>query len=305
MTGKIPRYRSLNEYLFGKFGKKMFKLPLSSGLGCPNLDGTLSDRGCAFCSEGSGDFCPDASLPIAAQIARSKELVSKKAKGFDEKGYIAYFQSYSNTYGDAAYLERIFTEALAQPGVELLSAATRPDCLGEETLDLLGGLARKKPVWIELGLQTADDLTAERINRGYPTRVYVEACAKLKKRGVGVVTHLIIGLPGETKEHLRRSIRLAGECSDGVKLQLLTVLKGTELEKSGYEPLGMEEYLGLLAFAVENLPPQTVIHRLTGDPDRKKLIAPLWCADKKRVLGAIGKYFDDHDVIQGKQYVSD
>lgn len=302
MADKKTRYRALGEYLLKRFGRKIFKLPLSSGLGCPNLDGTISFGGCTFCSEGSGDFCPDASLPVAEQIARSKELVAGKSKNFADKGYIAYFQSFSNTYGETKYLERIFTEALDQPGVEILSAATRPDCLDAEKLELLRGLAEKKPVWVELGLQTADDGTARLINRGYPTSVYTGACRALKQRGVGVVTHLIIGLPGETKDHLRRSVRLAGECSDGVKLQLLTVLKGTELEKSGYKPLGMEEYLELLAFAVENLPPETVIHRLTGDPDRKKLVAPLWCADKKRVLGAIERYFEDHDVIQGKQY---
>ncbi len=296
------RYRSLNAYLKERFGKKLFKLPLSSGLGCPNLDGTLSFRGCTFCSEGSSDFCPDASLPIPAQIAASRELVAKKAKNFAEKGYIAYFQSYSNTHGDPAYLERILTEAISQPEIEVLSVATRPDCLEEEKLELLGRLAGIKPVWVELGLQTADDRTALRINRGYPTEVYVNACRELKRRGVEVITHLILGLPGEGKDELRKSVRLAGECSDGVKLQLLTVLRGTELEKSGYVPLCLEEYLELLAFAVENLPPGTVIHRLTGDPDKKKLVAPLWCADKKRVLGAIGSFFEQHDVIQGKQY---
>lgn len=301
MTG-VPRYNSLNEHLKRRFSKKILKLSLSSGMGCPNLDGTLSETGCVFCAAGSSAFSPDPALDIPRQLELEKARAAKKSPGVPRRGYIAYFGSYTNTYGPAERLEEIFTQAISDPEVEILSVATRPGCLEEDKLRLLERLAKIKPVWVELGLQTADDAAARLINRGYPTAVWEDACERLRAAGIETVTHLILGLPGEGEEQIVRSARLAGERSDGVKLQLLHVLRGTPLEKSGYAALSLGEYLRLLAAAVESLPPKTVIHRLTGDGDKRLLVAPLWSADKKRVLGAIQRYFEDHDVIQGKRY---
>ncbi len=228
--------------------------------------------------------------------------MESKLKNHSQRGYIAYFQSYTNTYAPPEVLEPLFTEAMSDPSVEVLSVATRPDCLPRETVALLSRLNREKPVWVELGLQTANDATARLLNRGYPTAVYTDACRRLKQEGLEVITHLILGLPGETETDLLSSVKLAGEESHGVKLQLLHVLQGTPLAQMPYLALSREEYLHLLALAVEHLPPRCVIHRLTGDGEKKRLIAPLWSADKKGTLNAVKAYFETHDVRQGKRY---
>lgn len=298
----MERYLSLSAYLTRRFGKKLYKLPLSSGLSCPNRDGTLSHRGCIFCAEGSGAFCASPEKTIPEQLAWAKALVENKLKNAPHRGYIAYFQSYTNTYAAPHVLEPMFAQAMSDPQVEVLSVATRPDCLSEDTVALLSRLNQQKPVWVELGLQTANDRTARLLNRGYPTRVYVDACRRLRSRGIEVITHLILGLPEETEEDLLASVKLAGEESQGVKLQLLHVLRDTPLAQMPYLPLSREEYLRLLALAVEHLPPHCVIHRLTGDGDKKRLIAPLWSGDKKTTLNAVKAYFEAHDVRQGKHY---
>ena len=295
-------WNNLNDHLKARYGTKVYKLSLSSGSSCPNRDGTLGNKGCIFCADGSGAFSQDARLPVPEQLCRAKALVERKLKNRPEAGCIAYFQSYTNTYAPPEVLEPLFLEAMADPSVEVLSVATRPDCLPEETVALLSRLNRQKPVWVELGLQTANDATARLLNRGYATEVYVDACRRLKREGIEVITHLILGLPEESEEDLLASVHLAGKESDGVKLQLLYVLKGTALARMPYEALSLPAYLRLLALAVEHLPPACVIHRLTGDGEKARLIAPLWSADKKRVLGEIGSYFERHDVRQGKRY---
>jgi len=280
------------------FGKKVYKISLSSGLGCPNRDGTLSLDGCVFCADGSGAFCERGDIPL--QLENAKLRLKNKLKNYSDVGYVAYFQSYTNTYGELSYLRRIFTEAISDPQVVALSIATRPDCLEDEKIALLKELNGIKPVWVELGLQTESDLSAKLINRAYPTETYVDCARRLREAGIDLITHLIIGLWGEDDAQLIRSVELAGRWSKGVKLQLLHVLKGTPLEKMGWETLELGEYLRRLALCVEHLPPEVIIHRLTGDGDRKKLVAPLWSADKKMVLGAISSYFEEKDVIQGR-----
>lgn len=280
------------------FGKKVYKISLSSGLGCPNRDGTLSLDGCVFCADGSGAFCERGDIPL--QLENAKLRLKNKLKNYSDVGYVAYFQSYTNTYGEPSYLRRIFTEAISDPQVVALSIATRPDCLEDEKIALLKELNGIKPIWVELGLQTESDLSAKLINRAYPTETYVDCARRLREAGIDLITHLIIGLWGEDDAQLIRSVELAGRWSKGVKLQLLHVLKGTRLEKMGWETLELGEYLRRLALCVEHLPPEVIIHRLTGDGDRKKLVAPLWSADKKMVLGAISSYFEEKDVIQGR-----
>ncbi|MBE6591449.1 MAG: TIGR01212 family radical SAM protein [Ruminococcaceae bacterium] len=294
----MERYRSLNTYMKKTFGKKVYKISLSSGLGCPNRDGTLSLDGCVFCADGSGAFCERGDIPL--QLENAKLRLKNKLKNYSDVGYVAYFQSYTNTYGELSYLRRIFTEAISDPQVVALSIATRPDCLEDEKIALLKELNGIKPVWVELGLQTESDLSAKLINRAYPTETYVDCARRLREAGIDLITHLIIGLWGEDDAQLIRSVELAGRWSKGVKLQLLHVLKGTPLEKMGWETLELGEYLRRLALCVEHLPPEVIIHRLTGDGDRKKLVAPLWSADKKMVLGAISSYFEEKDVIQGR-----
>ena len=303
------RYRSVNGYVRSRFGKKLYKLALDAGMTCPNRDGTLGTRGCIFCAEeGSGEFSAKYRQDMAEQIAEARERVSRKAG--DDAGYIAYFQSFTNTYAPAEVLRKIFFSAAEQPKIEVISIATRPDCLGEEILDLLSELAEKKPIWVELGLQTSRRDTAEYIRRGYENRVYEDAVKRLTARGIEVITHIIIGLPGETREDILDSARYAADCgSKGIKLQLLHILKGSDLaeeyEKGRVDVLGMEEYFGILAYVLERIPQDMVIHRLTGDGPKKILIAPEWSADKKNVLNRMREYFAAHDVIQGKYYTEE
>ena len=299
-------YYSLNEYLQKTFGEKVYKISLNGGMTCPNRDGALGSRGCIFCSEGgSGEFAACGMLPVKEQIEQAKRRIAQKS---DCRRFIAYFQPFTNTYAPVDYLRRIFMEAIKPDDIVALSIATRPDCLGEDVLGLLGELDRIKPVWVELGLQTVHEKSAEYIRRGYPLRVYDEAARRLREMGINVITHIILGLPNESREMMLQSVRYAGERSDGIKLQLLHVLKGTDLlndyRRGSFETLSLDEYADLLCDCIEALPPNVVIHRLTGDGDKKLLVAPMWSADKKRVLNTIQKALRDRNVTQGSAWDS-
>lgn len=293
-------YNDLNTYLRSRFGCKVYKLSLSTGGTCPNRDGTCGTDGCIFC-DGAGFFAAKAPS-VAEQLAEAKARVAAKVPAGSR--YIAYFQDFTATYAPLSLLRERFTQALQDPEVVALSVATRPDCLPEDVMDLLRELNAIKPVWVELGLQTIHEETARFIRRGYSLPVFDEAVKKLKAAGLEVIVHLILGLPGETEEMILESIDYVGRCGiDGVKLHLLHVLEGTdlaELYKASPFPLpGMEEYIALLERCLEVLPRDVVIHRLTGDGAKKTLIAPLWTADKKRVLNAIRSAFTAHNVQQG------
>ena len=295
-------YNSLNGYLKKKFGKKVYKLALSIDVTCPNRDGTLGTRGCIFCSNGgSGEFA-EGGNDITSQIERAKSRVAKKAG--ENAGYIAYFQSFTNTYGDINYLERVFFEAINHPDIVGLSIGTRPDCLGDGVLSLLKRLVKIKPLWVELGLQTIHSDTVKYIRRGYDTSVYDTAVKKLHGIGAEVVTHIILGLPDETEEMMLESVAHAVKCgTDGIKLQLLHVLSGTDLEKDyvnqKFKTLELDGYVRLLAKCIEIIPKRVVIHRLTGDGAKKLLVAPMWSADKKRVLNTVNGYFSANNIEQG------
>lgn len=295
-------YNSLNSYLKSKFGCKVYKLSISSGLSCPNRDGTLSSKGCIFCSaEGSGDFAANCKLSISEQIESAKLKVQSKIK--DGK-YIAYFQSFTNTYGDIGYLRTIFMEAINHPDIVALSIATRPDCLPEEVLDLLDELGHIKPVWVELGLQTTNELTASYINRGYTLEVFDNAVSELKKINVDIIVHVILGLPGETEKDMLDTVNyVSGLGISGIKLQLLHVLKNTPLEKeyslNKFHILSMEEYTDIVIKCLKIIPPEIVIHRITGDGPKSILIAPLWSGNKRAVLNYMNKQFAISNVTQG------
>lgn len=283
-------YYSLNQYLKDTFGEKVYKIALDGGFTCPNRDGTLGTGGCIFCSGvGAGEFAQNRGLSITQQLVQGKALLSKKIK--DGK-YIAYFQAFTNTYGPVERLRQLYEEALAPEDIVALSVATRPDCLPQEVVELLAELNRKKPVWVELGLQTMHERTADYIRRGYPLRVYEDAVCRLKAAGLTVITHVILGLPYETEQEMKQTVSYVGQSGvDGIKLQLLHVIRGTDLEReylSGkFEVLTMEAYVKLVADCLELIPPQMVVHRLTGDGDKRTLVAPMWSADKKRVLNAL------------------
>ncbi len=295
-------YYSLNEKLKKEFGCKVYKLSLSLGTTCPNRDGTLDTRGCIFCSEcGSGDFA-ERENDVYTQIENAKKRVSKKIKGGK---YIAYFQSFTSTYVKPEYLEKILSKAATHPDIAVLSVATRPDCLGDEILAVLRKTAKIKPLWVELGLQTTNENSVKYIRRGYDNEVYANAVKKLHKIGAEVITHVILGLPNESREDMLNTVKYAAVCgTDGIKLQLLHVLKNTDLAEhylnGQFKCLEMDEYIDILCDCIEALPPHVTIHRLTGDGDKKKLIAPDWSADKKRVLNAINKAFSERNVTQGK-----
>lgn len=298
-------YYSLNEYLKKTFGEKVYKISLNGGMTCPNRDGTLGTRGCIFCSRGgSGEFSADKLLSVTKQIEQAKQKIRQKT---DCKLFIAYFQPFTNTYADIDYLRRIFYEAIENPDVAVLSIATRPDCLNDEVLKLLAKLNRIKPVWVELGLQTIHKKSADYIRRCYELDVYDLAVNNLKSIGVCVVTHIILGLPFETKEMMLESVKYAGQKSDGIKLQLLHVLKDTDLlddyQNCLFKTLSFEEYIDILCDCIAVLPKTTVVHRLTGDGDKKLLVAPLWSADKKRVLNSINKAFRNRDIVQGSMSI--
>lgn len=284
-------YTTLNSYLKDRFGCKVYKIALDGGFTCPNRDGTVGTDGCIFCSKGgSGDFAESREKSISEQIADGKKRISKKIK--DGK-YIAYFQAFTNTYAPVDRLRELYTEAMSQPDIAALSIGTRPDCLGEDVLALLDEMNKRVPVFVELGLQTIHEDTARYIRRGYDLSVYDKAVADLHKIGVNVVTHLIIGLPGESKEDMLRSVEYVCKMTDGIKLQLLHILRGTDLESEytggKIKELTLEEYTDIIKSCVKIIPKSVVVHRLTGDGAKKDLIAPMWSADKKNVLNTINR----------------
>ena len=287
---------SANEYFRARFGRKIYKLALDGGMTCPNRDGSKGDRGCIFCSaSGSGDFAEPLRADVRAQIEAAKARVSRKLRSAKDLGYVAYFQSFTNTYAPVEYLEALFTQAISHPDVAALAVATRPDCLPEPVLDLLDRLNRIKPVIVELGLQTIHPEIAAFLRRAYPLEDYDRAVAALKTIGVHTVVHMILGLPGETEEMTVATARYIGESeADGIKLQLLHILEGTdlaELWRQGKIPvLTLEQYAHTLAACLAVLPERMVIHRLTGDGAKKDLLAPLWSADKKHVLNYVNRY---------------
>ena len=298
-------YNALSDHLRRRFGRKVYKLSLQGVTTCPNRDGTVGDRGCIFCSPyGSGEFAA-CGRSIAQQIADAKRRVASKVP--PDAAYIAYFQSFTNTYAPVDYLRRIFTEAIAPDDIVALSIATRPDCLGEEVLELLAELNRSKPVWVELGLQTMHGTTAHYIRRGYDLYTFDCAVEKLRAIGVEVVVHQILGLPHETEEMMLQTADfIARSGVQGVKFHLLHVLRDTDLAdeyvRGAFRTLELEEYIPLVAKCVERMPKEMVIHRLTGDGAKRDLIAPLWSGDKKRVLNAMRRYFEENDVQQGRLY---
>lgn len=297
-------YYSLNEYLQTTFGCKVYKLSLNGGFTCPNRDGKINTRGCIFCSSGgSGEFSQDSNKNITEQIELAKNRVKNKIKNGK---FIAYFQAFTNTYAPISYLKIIFYEAINHEDIVAISIGTRPDCLPNEVLKLLSELNKIKPVWVELGLQTIHESTSEYIRRGYDLSVYDDAVRNLKKIGINTVVHIIIGLPFETKNMIFKTIEYV--CSsniDGIKLQLLHVLKNTDLaadyNKGIFEVLSMDEYIDLLCECIELIPDNIVIHRITGDGDKNILIAPLWSGNKKVVLNSINKRFNDKNIIQGSK----
>lgn len=298
-------YYSLDYYLKETFGTKVYKLALDGGMTCPNRDGTVGTGGCIFCSAGgSGDFAAKRDISIRAQVDAAKMRVAKKMPAAADGPYIAYFQSYTNTYAPLPYLESLFTEAISLPEICALSIGTRPDCLPDETVELLARLNQIKPVWVELGLQTIHEKTAEFIRRGYPLSVFEDAYRRLKAAGLTVIVHVILGLPDETKEDMLDTVRyLADLHIDGIKLQLLHVLKGTDLDviyQSGaFRTMELEEYLELVGDCLKLLPQDIVIHRVSGDGPKSILTAPLWSGNKRLVLNSMAKYFRENEVWQG------
>jgi radical SAM protein (TIGR01212 family) len=293
-------YYSLNRYLKDTFGEKVYKIAIDGGFTCPNRDGTLDTRGCIFCSgAGSGEFAGKRTDSVTSQIEKGKERLRGKIKNGK---YIAYFQAFTNTYAPVPRLREVFEEAIQHPDIVALSIATRPDCLPEEVVLLLQELNRKKPVWVELGLQTIHEKSAEYIRRGYRLPVYDEAVKKLKKIGVQVIVHVILGLPGESEEDMKATVSYVGKSgADGIKLQLLHVIRGTDLEKDyrmgKFNTLEMDAYVRLVADCIALLPKNMVIHRMTGDGDKKTLTAPEWSRDKKRVLNALNEAIRQKDNV--------
>ena len=292
--GEKP-YHSLDYMLRERFGEKVYKVTLNGGMSCPNRDGKIGTRGCIFCSAGgSGDFAADAALSILSQ----KRPIHK---------YIAYFQAYTNTYAPVEYLEKIFTEAITHPKVVTLSIGTRPDCLSPEIVELLSRLNRQKPVWVELGLQTIHETTAQYIRRGYPLSVFNDAVQRLRKEGIEVIVHTILGLPEESNEDILATMEYLNQMDiQGIKLQLLHVLRGTDLaadyEKGMFQTYERDEYLSLLIECLEHLRPDIVIHRITGDGPKDLLIAPLWASRKREVLNMLHHRMKEEQSYQGRLF---
>ena len=344
-TWKRP-WHSVGDELLRIYGGKVYKLSLETGCTCPVRDGTKGTGGCIFCGEtGAGEFAERADVPVKEQIWLAKERVAAKV-GRTPAGYIAYFQSFTNTYGDFGRLSAMFREAADSPDILILSIATRPDCISEEMYRFLGELCRKKPVWVELGLQTAHERTADFIRRGYDTEVFKEAAKRLKAEGITVIAHMIAGLPGEDEDMIKETARyisgLEGKegepLVDGIKIHLLYVLEGTDLgniykealeknrcsgdesfdaktsvcecgedlgisfegEKLNWHIFSMEEYIELLIDILELLPQRMVIHRITGDAPKSLLLAPMWSANKKRVLNTFSRRLGERESYQGK-----
>ena len=291
---------TLSDYLKNTYGEKVYRLSLSSGCTCPNRDGKVGSGGCTFCSEGgSGEFAAKAQIieptDIRKQIEEAKGIISKKTNA---RKFIAYFQSYTNPYGDVGRLKNLYLEAIRQDDIVALSLGTRPDCLGPEVMEMLKELQKIKPVWIELGLQTIHEETARKINRGYELSVFEDAYRRLKEAGITVIVHVILGLPGESREDMLDTVRYLASLEpalDGIKLQNLQILKGTEMyrqfieDPSAFHIMTMEEYTDLVAECIALLPKGTVVHRMQGDGPRWLLVEPMWSLDKKRVLNMLTK----------------
>lgn len=293
---------TLSEYLKTQFGRKLYKISLASGCTCPVRDGTIGTGGCTFCTAGgSGEFAEkiegddDIDRRIEAAKKRVLRKMPKNSPAQDQK-YIAYFQSYTNTYGDTERLFRLYSRVIERPDIAVLSIGTRPDCIEEDKLQMLEKLSAVKPVWVELGLQTVHDRTAERIHRGYKTEVFTECYSRLKAAGLTLIVHVILGLPGETPEDMLETVRYLADLEprlDGIKLQMLNILEGSQMaeeyKRHPFPQMTMEEYTDLVVECLAILPPGTVIHRMTGDGPRKLLISPLWVTDKKRVMNMLHK----------------
>lgn len=298
-------YHSFDYMLKERFGEKIYKVALDAGMTCPNRDGTLGSRGCIFCSAGgSGDFAGSRQDSITQQIEKQAASIRQK-RGVAK--FIAYFQAYTNTYAPVDYLRKIYTEAISHPDIVAISIGTRPDCLGEDILQFLDELNQKKPVWVELGLQTIHETTARYIRRGYPLSCFEQAVSELRKRNLDVIVHTILGLPGESKNDILSTIEYLNHGDiQGIKLQLLHVLKGTDLAEDylagKFQVYSMEEYLELVIDCLEHLNPEIVIHRLTGDGPKDLLIAPLWSSAKRTVLNTLHRECKLRHAFQGKQY---
>jgi hypothetical protein len=289
------KYTTLNSYLKDRFGCKVYKLALDGGFTCPNRDGTLGTKGCIFCSKGgSGDFAEDSTLSISEQIEQGKKRVEKK---ITNGKYIAYFQAFTNTYAPIDRLRELYMQGVKHPDIVALSIATRPDCLGDDVLALLDEINQIKPVFVELGLQTIHKKTASYIRRGYTLDIYDKAVNDLHNIGVNVVTHVILGLPNETEQDMLETVKYVCKVTDGIKLQSLHVLEGTDLaeeyKQGKFDVLTLEEYTEIIKHCVEIIPSNIVIHRFTGDGAKKDLIAPLWSANKKNVLNTINKALNE------------
>ena len=299
------RYYSLNYYLKQTFGEKVYRLSLNGGMTCPNRDGTLDTRGCIFCSAGgSGDFAAGYSASVSMQIAEAKSRIQSKT---DCKKFIAYFQAYTNTYADISYLRHLYTEAIKQPDIVALSIATRPDCISPEVLSLLVELNEIKPVWIELGLQTIHPKTSAFIRSGFSYACFLDTVDRLHQTRLTVIVHLILGLPGETTNMMLASVDTVSHLPiDGIKLQLLHVLRGTDLadyyKAHPFRLFTLEEYCDFIPQCLARIPEHIVIHRITGDGPRSLLVAPLWSTDKKRVLNQINQNMKEQNLWQGKYY---
>lgn len=291
--------RTLSEYLKSEYGEKIYKLSLSSGCTCPNRDGTVGTGGCTFCSEGgSGEFAASPG-PLNEQIEDARQRIAAKT---DAVRFIAYFQSFTNTYGEPERLRRLYREAILRDDIAILSLGTRPDCLGNEIMEMLQELNQIKPVWIELGFQTIHEKTAQRINRGYPLPVFEEAVRKLKQAGLQVIAHVILSLPGEDREDMLETARYLSALKpgiDGIKLQMLNILEGTamaeEYKEHPFPLLTMEEYAEIVCEMIRILPDDIVVHRMTGDGPGNLLIAPDWVRNKKKVLNTIHRRLRDID----------
>ncbi|HEY5560475.1 MAG TPA: TIGR01212 family radical SAM protein [Clostridiaceae bacterium] len=296
------RYNSLNFFLREKFGEKVIKISLDGGFTCPNRDGLISNKGCIFCSgRGSGEYAGDRNKSIGEQFKLGKESMKKKwASG----KYIAYFQAFTNTYGSIEVLRSKYEEALKEEGVVGLAIATRPDCLSDEVINLLEEMSKKAYLWVELGLQTKSDETAKLINRGYPLTVFEEGVQKLKNKNIDTVVHTIFGLPGEDEEQMLNTISYLSKIGiQGIKFHLLYLVKGTGLEELYREGklsfLERDQYVNLIVKAIALLPPDIVIHRLTGDPPSKLLIEPVWSTHKWEILNQIQNKLETEDIYQG------
>lgn len=300
----MNRYHSLNDYFKETFGEKIYKVSLDGGFTCPNRDGTLSTKGCIFCSErGSGDFAGSRRLSITEQIDEQLKLIEKK---FPSGKVIAYFQNFTNTYGDINYMKEIYNEALSHPRVMGLAIATRPDCINDEVIEMLDDFNKKCFLWVELGLQTINEEVAEIINRHYPLETYDKATEKLREKNIKFVTHIIIGLPGEKEDDPLNTAKYAEKRGTwGIKIHLLHVLKGTKLEAlyniNEIKLQKKSEYVKKVVKILRNMSYNMVIHRLTGDGSKKDLVGPMWSANKRDVLNTINKYLKDNNIVQGDE----